>query len=86
MLLVLIDHDRGNLNPHSLETLTLAGETAAAGGDPLEAVLIGLEARPLADGLGKYGVSRVHVVEHPDLNDYAPEAWASSVVQLAAAL
>jgi len=54
-------------------------------GDRLEAVLIGEEARSLADGLGAYGASTVHLIDLGDLREYAPEAWAESVVQLVAA-
>src|SRR5919199_4512373 len=38
--------------------------------------------RRLAEQLPAYGVSSVHLVRHDQLNDYAPEAWAQSVVEL----
>ncbi len=82
MILGLIDHDRGTLNEISLEMLTLARDLSFLLFLSLEAILIGAEARPLAGGLPAYGVSRVHLVQHDRLDDYAPEAWAQSVVQL----
>lgn len=82
MLLTVIDHDRGNLNAISLEMLTLARQVANELDEALEAVLIGQVARPLAERLPAYGVSRVHLVQHEGLEDYAPEAWASGIVQL----
>jgi len=82
VILGLVEHDRGELEPLSLEMLTFARRLAG----PLEAVLIGEEARPIAEHLGAYGVSKVHLVEHPGLDEYAPEAWAESVVQLMAAV
>jgi electron transfer flavoprotein alpha subunit len=86
MILALIEHDRGTLNPTSLECLTLAREVSEQSGAPLEAVLIGEAARNLVPELGAYGVSRAHLVTHEGLNDYVPEAWARAVVQLMEAL
>jgi len=82
MLLTVIDHDRGKLNAISLEMLTLARQVADEINAALEAVLIGEAARPLAENLAAYGVSRAHLIHHEGLDDYAPEAWASSIVQL----
>ena len=86
MILTVIEHDGGKLESVSLEMLTVARDLAQATDSSLEAVLVGGEARPLADELPAYGVSTVHVVEHERLGDYAPEAWARSVAQLADAL
>jgi electron transfer flavoprotein alpha subunit len=36
----------------------------------------------LAAGLGAYGVTTVHLAQHELLTDYAPEAWAQSVLGL----
>lgn len=85
MILGIIEHDRGQLNNQSLEMLTLAREVAAMEGVGVTAVLIGDPAAPLADGLATYGVSQAVVVSHDGLTDYAPEAWAEAVVQLARA-
>lgn len=82
MILGLIEHDRGNLNEASLEMLTLARDVAEQLDVSLEAVLIGEGARPLAEELAAYGVSEVHLVEDERLDDYAPAAWAQSMVEL----
>jgi electron transfer flavoprotein alpha subunit len=82
MILGLIDHDRGTLNRISLEMLTLGRDLANRLSLPLEAVLIGENARALADDLPAYGVSKVHLVRHERLDDYAPEAWAQSLIHL----
>lgn len=82
MFLIVIDHDRGNLNPLSLEMLTLVRGLAGELDEPLEAIIIGQDARSLADGLPAYGVSKAHLIQHDRLADYAPEAWASAIVQL----
>lgn len=86
MILVIIEHDRGNLNSASLEALTLARDVANQAGAELEAVLVGADARSLVANLGAYGVSRAHLVTHERLDDYAPEAWARAVAQLGDAL
>jgi len=82
MILGLIDHDRGKLNKASLEMLTLGRTLAGALGSPLEAAIIGEDGHALADDLQAYGVSKVHLVQHERLDDYAPEAWAQSVQHL----
>jgi electron transfer flavoprotein alpha subunit len=86
VILGLVEHDRGALHPLSLEMLTFGRLLAARVGAPLQAVLIGGMAQPLAELLPAYGVAGAHVVEHPRLDDYAPEAWAESVVQVIAAV
>ena len=82
MILGLVEHDRGKLNPLSLEMLTFARRLAEQLATPLEAVLIEPGAGPVAAGLAAYGVSTVHLASHPQLTDYAPEAWAQSVNDL----
>jgi electron transfer flavoprotein alpha subunit len=84
MIIGLIDHDRGKLNEASLEMLTLGRRLAEQLAVPLQAVLIGAAARPLAERLASYGVSTVYLVEHERLDDYAPDAWAESLAQLMA--
>lgn len=78
MILGFVEQDGGKLNPHSLEMLTLARGLAEATAVPLHTVVIG----EAVDGLGAYGVTAVHVAQHPNLTDYAPAAWAECVVQV----
>ena len=86
MILCLIDHDRGKLNEVSLQTLTLGRKIADELEVGLEAVVIGENARSLTDGLQAYGATKAHLVTHAQLDDYAPEAWAQSIVGLAQSL
>jgi electron transfer flavoprotein alpha subunit len=86
MIIGLIEHERGKLNELSLQMLTLGRRLAGELGVPLHAVLIGEAARPLANGLGAYGVSVAHQALHERLDDYAPEAWAQCVVELIGSL
>jgi electron transfer flavoprotein alpha subunit len=82
MVLAFIDHDRGTLNLVCLQMLTFGRGLAESLGVSLQAVLIGCDPTGVRDELHRYGVSRIHLVEHPWLEDYAPEAWAKSVAQL----
>src|SRR5688572_10123310 len=82
MVLVFIDHDRGILNPLCLQVLTFGRELSESLGVPLHGVLIGSDTTGLHDELHRHGVSRIDLVKHPWLADYAPEAWAKSIAQL----
>jgi electron transfer flavoprotein alpha subunit len=82
MVLAFIDHDRGTLDQVCLQMLTFGRGLSQSLGVPLQAVLIGSDTAGLQDELHRYGVSRVHLLKHPWLEDYAPEAWAKSLTQL----
>jgi electron transfer flavoprotein alpha subunit len=66
-----------------LQALTLARKLATDMNTTLEAVIIGEEARSISQELQQYGVSKTTIVTHSNLTDYAPEAWAESLVSLA---
>ncbi|MCA9901191.1 MAG: electron transfer flavoprotein subunit alpha/FixB family protein [Ardenticatenaceae bacterium] len=85
MILGIIEHDRGQLNNQSLEMLTLARQVAADEGVGVTAVLIGTISAQLADNLAAYGVSHAIVASHDGLDEYAPEAWAAAIGQIAQA-
>jgi electron transfer flavoprotein alpha subunit len=80
MILGLVEHDRGRLNERSLEMLTIARGLAGGMEAPLHALLVGAEAHPLAARLTTYGVTTAYIVEHEQLREYAPDAWARSLV------
>jgi len=82
MILVLVEQDGGQPNRSSLEAVTAARRLAVAAGVPLEAVLVGAGASGAASALGAFGVSSAHVVEHAQLDAYAPAAWGRSVAEL----
>jgi electron transfer flavoprotein alpha subunit len=85
MVLVFIEHEEEVIAPPSLQMLTLARGLAADSNSPLAAVLIGGTAA-LAQELAAYGVTAVHLVQHEQLKQYAPAAWARSLDQLAQSL
>jgi electron transfer flavoprotein alpha subunit len=82
-ILVLFEHDRGVAAETSFQSLGFARALLAAGvGTSITAVTIGAEADGLAADLGAYGVTSVVRVHHPELTDYAPEAWGEALAEL----
>ncbi|MCP5024924.1 MAG: electron transfer flavoprotein subunit alpha/FixB family protein [Actinomycetia bacterium] len=81
MILVLIEHDRGELAPASLEALTAARALAADAGGPVEALAIGADSDGLVETLAAYGVETVHQSHHELLTDYGPELWGEVLAQ-----
>ena len=80
MILVLLDVDRGALDPVSLQVLTLA-----RGLDSDVQAVVAADASIAAEA-ASYGAGIVHVAEHAGLSDYAPRATANAIVQLIASL
>jgi len=70
MILVLVDHDRGELDQLSLRALTAARKL----GQDVEAIVIGKEGAALAGIVGEYGAKVLHVASHANLTDYTPMA------------
>lgn len=85
-LLVVLEHDRGTWVDANDEAMTAAQRLSASMGVPVEAVLIGAGSHDLADQAGVAGSATVHVVTHPMLHDYGPEAAGESVTQLVRAV
>jgi electron transfer flavoprotein alpha subunit len=82
VILGLVEHDGGVLSELSLQTLTLGRRVAERLDEPLVALAIGSDARPVMDGLAAYGVATVHHAVDDRLDRYAPEAWAACLVDL----
>ena len=78
MILVLVDHDLGELDPLSLRALTFARTLS----DEVQAVVIGSAGVGLADIVGEYGAGVLHVATHPELTDYTPAASGRALAQL----
>jgi electron transfer flavoprotein alpha subunit len=86
MVLAFVEHERGILNPVSLQMLTYARDGSEKLNTSLRAVLIGSDATDFKDGLNRFGVSRIHLVRHPLLDNYAPVAWSKCIAQLIEAI
>ena len=83
MVLALVELEDGGPAETSLEALTLARDIASQTDSALSAAVFGDVTDEVAASLGEHGVSDVHAVDHDGLDNYAPEAWADSVDQLA---
>lgn len=81
MILVHIDHDRGVLDPVSLQALTVARRLE---GD-VHAVVAG-DAAPFAAELAAHGAAVIHVAEHPAFADFTPQATGHALAELAGRL
>ena len=78
MILVLIDHDRGEIDPLSLRALTAARKL----GQDVEAVVIGSDGAALATIAGEYGAKTLHVAAHSAITDYTPMASGRALKDL----
>ena len=86
VFLYLVEHDRGQIEETTLGGLTSARRLAEALGAGVHAAVIGEGADGPADDVTAYGPEEVHLVHHRLLTDYGPDAWADSLVQLAASI
>ncbi len=82
MILVLIDHDRGVLDPLSTRALTAARAIDA----DVQAVVIGAAGSAVASEVGKFGAKVLHVVNNAEISDYAPMASGRALAELADSL
>ena len=81
MILVYVDHDRGELSELCLQALAL-GQRLADGDEPVHALMVGASALEAAGTLAAYRVSTVHLAVHDALTDYAPVASARAAADL----
>ena len=81
MILVVVEHDRGNMSPATWEALAAARPLGE-----VHALTIGEAADSLVDQIGTFGATVVHQVRDDVLSDYAPEAWGEVVAQAVTAL
>lgn len=82
-VLVLVEHDRGEVTEAAWEGLTAGRSLAQSLDVELEAVVAGAAGADLAPEIARYGASVIHVADHELLADYGPDAWAESLRQLA---
>ena len=86
MLLVILEHENGELVEAAKEALTFGRTLAEKMGDDLEAALIGSDDDDLVEAAGEYGADTVHTCTHDLLSDYGPDAWGSVIAQMVEAL
>ena len=82
MILVLVDHDRGVLDPTSLQALTAARALDA----DVDVLVVGAAGRDTVSELAAHGAGTVHLAVADPLADYTPLASARAVLDLVARL
>jgi len=83
-VLVVVEHDRGELASASREAMEVGRSLSGDGG--LHALTIGAKADGLAGELTALGADVVHQAHHDLLEDYGPEAWGEVVTQAIATM
>lgn len=74
-ILVLAEHDRGELADATLEALTFARSI-----DDADITVLVCGDHDFADALGAHGAASVHVAEHDLLDtDFGPDAWGQTL-------
>ncbi len=76
MIVIYVDHDRGEIDPLAAQVATMARSID----DDVQAVIVGSNAEKCVDELGKYGVRTVHHGVDDRLGDYVPLASARAVM------
>ena len=79
MVVVFVEHDGEHTAEESLEAITVSREIAGEEDEALTAAIIGTDGEAIAAQLGEYGVEHVYVLASPELDPYAPEAWAAAL-------
>jgi electron transfer flavoprotein alpha subunit len=79
-ILVFIEHKAGTLNKISLEAIAAAQQLATDTAQKVSAVVLG--APSLAQDIAAYDLEKVISVEHAQLADYTPDAYASALEQV----
>jgi len=86
MLLVVLEHEDGELVEAAREALTFGRPLAEKMGEDLHAALIGSDDDDLVTAAGEYGAETVHTATAPELSDYSPLAYGSIVAQMVESL
>ncbi len=84
MILVLVEvTPAGEAVETSREAVTLARELSAAGGGvPIDAVVVGTPDDALVGVLASYGVRRVHALTGSAYDSFAGAAWAAGLIEV----
>ncbi len=82
MLLVILEHDRGELVGAAREALTFGRTLARKMDVELQAALIGSDDDALVSAAGAHGAAVVHTCTHDVLSDYGPDGYGAVVDQM----
>lgn len=79
-ILTYIESRGGKIRQVGLEALSLSRELADSSGGKCFALLIGSSVEGLGGELRKYGIDKLIVAEHPELDGYSPEGYREAVL------
>jgi electron transfer flavoprotein alpha subunit len=77
-ILVFIEHKSGTLNKTSLEAIAAGQKLGSETGQTVNAVVLGSGVQSLAQDISRYELAKVIYVDHAQLADYTPDAYASA--------
>ena len=80
-ILVFIEHKSGTLNKTSLEAIAAGQKLGGETGQSVTAVVLGSGAQSLAHDIAGYDLAKVVYVDHPQLAEYTPDAYAAAMEQ-----
>jgi electron transfer flavoprotein alpha subunit len=78
-ILVFIEHKAGTLNKTSLEAIAAGQKLGGETGQTITAVVLGSGNQSLAQDIAGYDLAKVIYVDHPQLADYTPDAYANAM-------
>ncbi len=78
-VLVFIEHKAGVLNKISLEAIASGQELGGTTGADVTAVVLGSGVQSLARDIAGYDLAKVIYVDHSQLAEYTPDAYASAM-------
>ena len=81
-ILFFIEQKGGTLNKTSLEAIAAAQKLGGEIGQRASAVVLGSGAGAVAQEMAGYDLARVINVDHPQLADYTPDAYATALEQV----
>src|SRR5438552_690357 len=81
-ILAFIEHKAGALNRTSLEAIAAAQKLAGEIGQKAAAVVLGSGVQSLAQDIAAYDLEKVFNVDHAQLAEYTPDAYASAMEQV----
>ena len=77
-ILVFIEHKSGTLNKTSLEAIAAGQKLGGETGQSMTAVVLGSGNQSLAQDIAGYDLAKVIYVDHHQLADYTPDAYANA--------
>ena len=81
-ILTFIEHKAGALNKTSLEAIAAAQKLAGEIGQKAAAVVLGSGVQSLAQDIAAYDLEKVFNVDHAQLAEYTPDAYAAAMEQV----